>query len=125
MKVGPFQTLALVDCDQLRGKILVMPDGDLSGYYLAEIIEEKKHREGTDRIGCKVLVSKDKVIKYTKKSEGEKSELQVIFDQLDVVAQFKNPGEEKVFEFSCCYMDSLKDKPEDKEADKPEDRVSG
>lgn len=116
MKVGPFQTLCLIDGDQLRGKILTMPDGDLSEYYLVEITEEKKSGK-SDNLGCQVIVSKDKVLKYTKKYEGEKSEQQVIFDQYDVIAQYKNRDDDKVFKFNGYFENldaelGLKDKSE-------------
>ena len=96
MNVGSYQTISLIDAEQLKGKILQMPGGDTNPFYLVEILEEygtSKH----SNVGCKVIVPRDKVFKYSKKNEAEISESQVIFDDCDIIAQYKDRDDKRVF----------------------------
>jgi len=100
MKVGPYQTIRLIYDYQLRGKVLPMPEGEQSTCYLVEIIEEGSTQHGKSNIGCKVIVPKDKIFKYSKKDDDEKVEMQVIFDISEVLAQYQDVKD--LHEF-CLY----------------------
>ena len=97
MKVGLYQTIELVEIDQIKGKILEMPGGDGCPYFLVEVIELHPDNECQDNLGCQVLVPKDRVFKYTRGIKAEIAQQEVIFDLLAVVAQYKDRDSKLVF----------------------------
>jgi len=94
--------MCLVDRDQLKGKILTMPGGDGMPYYLVEIIEIAD-LDNEKFVGCQVIVPKDKVFKYIYKPQGKIQQQEVIFDRYQVVAQYKDRDDGRVFSLDDQY----------------------
>jgi len=101
LKVNHYQTICLIHNNQLKGKILPMPDGEQSSCYLVEIIEEKIQRQKEEsNVGCMIVVPKDKAFKYIKKVEGDKSETRVVFNIQDIVVQYQDIKDPRVLQLT-------------------------
>lgn len=102
MKIESHQKMELINGDQVRGKRLAMEDPE---YYLVEITEQLKV---DSNVGCKVIVPKDKVFKYSHKEKEDGGYVQyVIFEQYEVIAQFSKHDDKKKFVVACTYCDML------------------
>ena len=113
MNVGPYQTLELVQTEQVRGKVLPNPGGEDGRHFLVEILETSTEH---DWLGLKVIVAKEDVVKYQQKDKGENTFPAVIFDEHDILAQYAEPDDERrIISEELKQIKAWKDKQ--KEAD--------